>query len=163
MASNKTRSGVDHQVPANMLGGNTGVIAVTPTAGTGKGFFAPYRQFELLADVTAPAPAPAPAPKVEEPEAFDPLRRGEFALTDFCIPARPCMSLFFEVAPDTDSARQLFMTYIMDNSEFDTELLEDIMAPRQRAPRHPLERHQRYTDADAAQRVTRSGRPACRC
>lgn len=107
--------------------GGTCVVAVTPPAG-GKGFFAPYKNFEF-ADEFAPAepvvedtPAPAPLPFTGDPAG----PRNEFVLEGFDEDA-PLYALFRNVAPDTDSARELFLTYSAEYSEFDTEFFEDLM------------------------------------
>lgn len=108
----------------NHLGG-TCVVAVSPIAG-GKGFFGPYKHFEFdLADA-APEPEPvaeAPAP-VAAPDALRP--RNEFTIDGFEVDA-PLYELFASVAPDTDAARELFLTYAAEHSEFDTEFFDEIM------------------------------------
>lgn len=112
----------------NTLGG-TCVIAVSPPSG-GKGFFAPYLHFRLVAD----APAPVVEEPVAEPATPEPVInpdlpieiRGEFELDGFDSDA-PLYEAFFRVAPNTDTARELFLTYANDYSEFDTEFLDDLL------------------------------------
>jgi hypothetical protein len=52
--------------------------------------------------------------------------RGEFNLDGFDVDA-PLSVLFRDSAPDTDTAKELFMTYAAEYSEFDTEFFEDLM------------------------------------
>lgn len=108
----------------NNLGG-TCVVAVSPPAG-GKGFFAPYKHFSM----DLPTAEPEPAPAVEVPAVVsvpDPLRpRNEFSIEGF-EPDAPLYELFAAVAPDTDSAKELFLTYAAEHSEFDTEFFDELM------------------------------------
>lgn len=108
----------------NNLGG-TCVVAVSPPNG-GKGFFAPYKHFSMA----LPAAEPEPEPVVEVPavvSAPDPLRpRNEFSIEGF-EPDAPLYELFSAVAPDTDSAKELFLTYAAEHSEFDTEFFDELM------------------------------------
>lgn len=108
----------------NMLGG-TCVVAVNPADGPGKGFFAPYKQFHINMDQAPPEPViSSPEP---QPIAVDPLApRNEFIIDGF-DDGDPVYEFFVAVAPDTDSARELFMTYVTEHSEYDTEPLDDLM------------------------------------
>lgn len=110
----------------NMLGG-TCVIAVSPTSGPGKGFFAPYKMFEVdMTEDAQPEPAPDPTPVPAPAPAAEPLHRGEFTVDGFDSDT-PVFELFLAAAPDSDAAHELFMSYVMEHSEFDTEPLEDLM------------------------------------
>jgi len=127
----------------NILGG-TCVVAVTPTDGPGKGFFAPYKLFAMAdaALLRAPEPTPAPAPVVAPAVLVEP--RNEFVIDDFETDT-PVYELFAAVAPDTDTARELFMAYVMEHSEFDTEPLEAIMR------KVNVRRHVHWTDTQVTQ------------
>lgn len=114
-----------HIKNVNNLGG-TCVMAVTPVAG-GKGFFGPYKLFALDAEVAEEAavePAVEAAPVPSGPPFETP--RGEFNLDGFDVEA-PLSVLFRDSAPDSDTAKELFMTYAAEYSEFDTEFFEDLM------------------------------------
>lgn len=105
----------------NMLGG-TCVIAVVPLDGAGKGFFAPYKTF--LFDGVAPA---APVQSVADAAKGTASGvRNEFTIDGFDA-GDPVYEVFAAVAPDSDAARELFMTYVTEHSEYDTEPLDDLM------------------------------------
>jgi len=129
----------------NNLGG-TCVIAVSPVGG-GKGFFAPYLHFRLAADL------PAAAPEVAEPVAATPAPinpdlpieiRGEFQLDGFDVDA-PLYEAFYRVAPDSDTAKELFLAYANEHSEFDTEFLDDLMRAAKVRP------HAHWSDVNVTQ------------
>jgi len=52
--------------------------------------------------------------------------RNEFSMDGFEA-GDPVYEAFAAVAPDTDTARELFMTYISEHSEYDTEPLDDLL------------------------------------
>lgn len=113
----------------NSLGG-TCVVSVAPVSG-GKGFFAPYKHFSFKSDL-APAAAPEPEPDAVVEAAPAAVRqpvygpRNEFSIEGF-DPDAPLYELFAAVAPDSDAAREFFLTYAAEYSEFDTEFLENLM------------------------------------
>lgn len=109
----------------NMLGG-TCVIAVSPLDGAGKGFFAPYKTFDIDLDTATPAPVVEPPTVVEAAKADIAGPRNEFSMDGFEA-GDPVYEAFAAVAPDTDTARELFMTYISEHSEYDTEPLDDLL------------------------------------
>jgi hypothetical protein len=117
--SNGQRSGSLWVINAVNKLGTSVVVSASPHGSKGRGYFFPISAVELVEMPVEEAPAPM---EFETPD------RNEFVFLPGMDEASPLAAIFRKSAPNTEAAQGLYMLYANEYSEYDTELMLDLLS-----------------------------------
>lgn len=99
--------------------GTSVVVSASPHGSKGRGYFFPITAVELAEIAVKEAPVPME---------FETPARNEFVFLPSMDAASPLADIFRRCAPNTEPAQSLYLTYADEYSEYDPELLLDLLA-----------------------------------